>query len=261
MTVAVRRRMVHVAVLASGRDRPFETTLIDCIAYYFAYVNKRAKAPPPAMVRQHLLTQRLETTSQIRVLEVFRTVLTNRDRHFAETGEFLSAVRRANELGCAIVLGDFEDMLKRTGPKLMVECASAALSAGVPVIDGRTGRPVDPKEIMATVKFLQRDASARRDSIQIGRKLSNAEHRPRANNQPKAAKGTVMKADRTALLLEPVIQEISDELPPGKNLTPTILARALNERQMLSDRGNAWSRGTADRLLKRVETLRSARAK
>ena len=234
--------------------------MTSCIAYHFAYANKHMKKAPPSIIRQRYLTREFAAAGAFDIVETVEVVLTNRDRHFAGTAEFLGACRRAYERGWPLLLGDVEDMVKRTAPELMEDCVKLAYGSGAVIIDARSAGTFDLAALSSSIKILQREAVARRDNIRIGRRFSQAEPRPRADNQPKAARGTVVKANRQAAKLAPVVADIRAALPDGSRLTPTVLALALNERQIPTDRGNTWSAGTATRLLARIASMERVRA-
>ncbi len=225
-----------------------------CVVYHFAYSPRRSGKAPAALTQQAMYVRRFTKARGLEVIERFQARLTNRDRHFADTGEFRDAIHRAGGLGCPLVLGDVEDMLARTPPELIGDCARVLLDAGIAILDARTGHDIGDGQFRTIVTFALREAVRRRHAVKLGLKISKSERQPGGANQRKAARGAVLAANKRAEKLRPTVEEIRLSLPAGTLLTATVLARELNARSVLTDSGKSWSRNAADRLLDRLAT-------
>ena len=223
-----------------------------CVVYYFAYVNKRTPELPVAMARQLRFVHRFVDSKGLDIADKFPVLLTNRDRHFADTWEFRTAVERAKTLGAPLVLGDVEDMLTRTDPELIEDCIAVLLGTGISVFDARLALPLNRNDFRITFLFASREATRKRDNIDIGISIRKPVRKSGTSNQHRAARGTSLAAKRRAERVRPVVDEIRGMLPAGTELSATLLAKELNSRSILTDRGKPWSRNTADRLLNRL---------
>lgn len=220
-----------------------------CIVYLFSY----QPGPQRNVAALSLQAAPIKTLVASRALEVvgqFGEHPKNRDRHFADTGAFRRAVAQAKQLGCPVVLGDVLDMLSRTHPLMIPDCVSTLSTAGVTILNAATGVELEAKLLntMASVALIV--ATKRRRAGPV-RKPQDRESG--TSNQAKAARGSIHAADRRAERLRPHIGQI--RVSVSAPLTPTLLARELNAREVYTDRGRLWSPTTARDLIKRLENI------
>ena len=188
------------------------------------------------------------------VVEQFAEHLKNRDRHFADTGAFRRAVARAKEVGCPLVVGDLLEMLSRTHPRLIPDCIATLSSSEVVILNAKTGLELDARTLAKIAAFATVVATKRRPP-RLTREPKGAG--PGSANQVLATQGSITAADKRARRMAPQVEQIRAAI--GGQLTPTALARELNARGALTDRGNPWSATTARDLIKRLERIRSDR--
>jgi len=187
---------------------------------------------------------------------------TNRDRHFAETGEFFEAVRHAREGDGYLVVGNLLELLTATAPDEIVEALQAAHQPGVTLIDAVTGGPLQKGD--ATRMVATAIAQARRRRPRTNQKIEEPElggrqkRRSPASNQSRAARGAASAAQVRAERLRDDVEQILRTLPAGTRQTARMLSEQLNSRGIFTDRGNAWSPAAARNLLRRLELTPSA---
>jgi hypothetical protein len=229
-----------------------EENVPSCIVYVFAY-HSGPKRNAATLLRQTRPIKRLLHARGLQVEGKFGEFPKNRDRHFANSPAFRQAVAKAKALGCPLVLPDVTDMLSRTHHKLIPDCVERLAQAGVTILNAATGKALEPASLSVASDLATAVAISRRLPIRLGLRSQPRRERQGSSNQPKAAKGTVRAADKRARRLKPEVDAIRDSIPGP--LTPTVLARELNARSVLTERGNLWSPTTARNLIKRLADI------
>ncbi|WP_137152686.1 hypothetical protein [Devosia sp. FKR38] len=224
------------------------------VAYYFMYVRRRPQSKEEineTLKHQYLLFLTFNKLHKIAPIKSFYSILTNRDRHFAETEEFRNAVAfsLANEV--ALVVADLQTLLERTHPDRIDDAIHKLFSSGVTIKNAATGGEVgyEIRSIFAA------NATARgkqiRNSIRKG--LLNAETQtPPLRNQRKAAAGARRAADKRAERLRETVADIKASLGLKDPVSPTRLASELNSRNIPTPQGKIWTAAGAKNLLIRL---------
>ena len=226
-----------------------------CVPYYFAYVQKRP-APgetPRSIAAQIEVAGIFGKTQNYRAIKQFRCVLTNRDRHFAETLEFREAVQYATESDASLLFADLQSLLASTHPDQISGVLTAMAESGVPLFNATTGGALKSDDLERMVVTASRISSRRRVGIKEALNRSSSARQSVNTNQPKAARGAALAAQRNAERLRPIVESILAAQPEGTVLTPTVLVRALNARSVPTTRGGVWYVSGAKNLLARLD--------
>ena len=234
---------------------PREFSVKPCVAYHFSYVRSRPRSVQelPANIIHQITHVRMFVEEQsYEVKKQFIAIPTNRDHHFANTPQFRDAVSIAKAMDCPLVFGDIFTLLCATHPEQIVEAATTTSGAGVVIVNAKTRLVLRQGDMTGMVTAAMAVAVSRRMPIMRGlRKVEPRRQTGRAN-QMKAARGAAQAADTRALGLRPIVESIRSALPPGLQLTPTILARELNARAISTVSGKVWSVPAARNLLGRL---------
>lgn len=235
----------------------------DCVAYCFAYVRRRPKTNEErvaVVARQVGLIQAFGKNAGYKVVRWHIALRGNRNRHFAQTPEFQSAVELAKAMSAPLIVGVLFDLFCVTDPAMNSDAFRTLADCGVQIVDASSGRVFNAEDDAVMVHTARTVAAARRAPITRGISKSKTVKSAAPHNQAKAARGSAIAADRRALRLKPFVDEIRSELPRGEVLRPTLLARKLNGRALKTERGKDWSATTAKALIGRLERLSSSGA-
>lgn len=181
--------------------------------------------------------------------------LTNRHRHFAGVPEFKESVRIAAELGGHVIVGNMTELLVATAPELIPAAMAEVEKAGGIIIDAKTGHAVTQAWNKKVRSAVVTTAAARRLPILRGLQLSEPRKAKSTSNQPSASRGAALAADKFARLVRPEVERVKAELPASTQLTPTLLAKALNAQLVATARGGKWTGPSAKNLLARLDRL------
>lgn len=97
---------------------------------------------------------------------------------------------------------------------------------------------------------------SRSEAVKVGLRLAPTEKAPPPTaNYKHGNSANRLAADRRARRLRHFVLEEMARLPPGGELSPSVLAAALNAAGIRSARGGHWSHNTAKDLIARIGTL------
>lgn len=223
------------------------------VVYYFGYVQSKSKLrgdTPRTIMDQGRLVHVFEKVLGWKEPKPFTSLLTNRDRHFANTIEFRTAVAFAAKYKIPLVIADLYSLLRATHPDLISAAVSTVFGAGVRILNAAAGGEMNPATVATLVAAAKGAGLSIRNAIKKG--LPSGLPRSPTTNQVRAAHGAKRAADIRALNLKDVVNAIADEFAKERALSPTVLAKELNTRGILASRGGTWTAGSARNLLKRL---------
>jgi len=93
---------------------------------------------------------------------------------------------------------------------------------------------------------------AKSHTIRAGLSLVRRDHAASSENAARASAANASKADRRAADLRVLVERELATMPTGGILSPSVLARRLNEKGIAAPRGGAWSHNSAKNLLHRL---------
>lgn len=234
------------------------------VSYVFAYTNRRPASVAdvnalPAVQAQLLAIERYRLRSKaVSVGARQFDYSTTRKKPFDRLPNFRKAVAMAQEAGVPLVLGGIAELLRRTNADLIDDLASRLDIMAVPVIDAMAFKvwqeiPFGDRQLIRLEA--KSVASSRTKSICAGVSASTKDRQPSpARNQKHAVRRVQLNADKRASDQSDFVSALRSSLSPDIILTPSALAKALNDAGVPSARGKTWSFNAAKNLLNRIDT-------
>ncbi|UVK40996.1 hypothetical protein LHFGNBLO_002536 [Mesorhizobium sp. AR10] len=246
----------HSAVIAMTDRKQF-------VALCFSHVGRQPRTASelrklPWLNRQHRIIQHWAAASNYHLAATLFQTTTHTETVFTESAKFHTAVRLAGGLACPLVLADVLGLLSRTSTEKIVTCMQLLDSIAVDVWDA--SRNCTWQSLSFEVRNeLGRRAMAVRLSrtgpIRAGLKSAGTRKKPPADNWKRGNMANQTKADAFARELAEFVRSQMAKLVPGAKVSPSALARSLNEAGVLSPRSGLWNHNSARNLLERVEKL------
>lgn len=235
------------------------------VAFVFSHVRKKASSDQeavrvPWVRRQLVLINRWAARENVVVAKWVVAMPTYRKSAFALVTEFRAALDRAHRDNSSLVLADIPELLCRSHIDHIPACVDQLLKAGVPVIDAASGREWSSLTTDELYNVTLQAAATRRsrsravkDGLTLAGKKAGA---PPTSNGRRGARAQKNRADNAALQhLDFVLSERAKQ-PPGEQLSPSALARALNEAGHAAPRSTGWSHNSAKNLIQRLVALK-----
>ncbi|MFI5408065.1 hypothetical protein [Kaistia sp. UC242_56] len=234
------------------------------VRYVFAYTNRRPKSPDEVfslpVVRAQLLaiSRYQQTSSRDPIGSIQFDYATTRKKAFDLLPNFRKAVGMAQQSNGALVLGGIGELLRRTNPELIADIASRLDGLSVPVIDAMTLKTWNElSNADRSLIYLEAKSAAllRTGSIRAGISASTKERQsPPTQNQKRAVRAVELYAEKRASDLSVFVESLRSTLSSNGTMTPSVLAKALNDAGVPSARGKTWSFNAAKNLLRRLDT-------
>ena len=254
--VAVENTKV-CSVFSMMSDRPV-------VAYVYARVQSllplKAALERSAWLRgQVKQIQHWADTHGFTVVRWFFRMSTYSGTAFPRTAEFSQALAAARDAGSALVLADIRELLSRTARDKIERSIIDLDTAGVEILDAsrnkawrsltKTNRFVSRQQIMAA--NLARSRPAKNAITERGRSFAART----TENWRRGNAANRVRADRHAQQHASFVLAEKSKLPAGVPLSPTALARSMNEAGLLTSRFRPWSHNAAKNLIQRLQRL------
>ena len=208
--------------------------------------------------RQHALIKDCAARNNA-ALKLFANWTTNRQRRFSATNDFRRAVESAVRSNGSLILGDIAELLRRTSFDQIVLCIDELSRTGVPTLDAASGRlfsSFDSVELSEMTRQAGRERKARSQAVKDGLALAGKPKKaPPRSNGIRGGNAYKLKADRSALRLADFVRGEMAKLPPGADMSPSALAKALNAAGIPATRSSTWGHNSARNLLRRLTAL------
>jgi hypothetical protein len=234
------------------------------VAYIFTWVRKKPRSVSELnqaawAKRQKVATLKFARSHHLSISKTLVGVTTYRKKAFVHTQEFQDAVRLAGERDADLVLADIAELLARGPSDRVAECIEALDKIEVEIWDathGRLWRSFTELQRVHLTLLASQVHTSRSNAIRAGLKLSKGvkESPPRENGRRGNASAR-RDADAFAKRHAGFVKSEQAKLAIGKKLSPTSLARALNDADIPSRRGGRWSHNAAKDLMQRQEAL------
>jgi hypothetical protein len=233
------------------------------IAFEFAYCAKRPKSAHDLnrnawLLRQRRLILSFATASNRPIAKEFIDTPTYRGTTFAQSAKFHEATAFAIAQNGDLVVGDVQELLRRTPGEKILGCVKVLDGSDVEIYDATLKSSWSSLSHPRRQEILlnaARERSARSEAVKFGLKLAG---KKRKAPRPDALEGSRMnriKADNAAARLREFVGVQKQKLEPGTSLSPSALAKALNEANIPSSRGGNWTYNSAKNLMVRLEQL------
>ena len=236
------------------------------VAYSFAYVGRQLHSPDEVNANATLMRQLAAQlifgkASGRRILQKVPDWSTYRMTPFVSRENFRHAVELARRSGADLLLGNIRELMARTPYDRISECADVLDALDIEVWDASLGctwhsMSGDKRESIIVNAALERHSRSK--AVKVGLQLSEAEKTTVRNSNYKHGNRANRRNanERAHKLRNFVLAEIA-KLPTGEELSPSALARVLNDAGVASARGGRWSHNTAKDLLARIGALRA----
>jgi hypothetical protein len=243
----------HSAVIAMIDQKQF-------VAFCFSHVGRQPRTASelrklPWLNRQHRIILHWAAASNYHLADTLVQTATHSGTAFTEGVKFHTAVRLAGELACPLVVADLLDLLSRTSDQKIEACMNLLDSIVVDVWDASRNNT------WRSLSFEGRNELGRRAMvvklsrgrpIRAGLKAASTRKKPSTNNWEKGNLANQTKADSFARQQADFVRREIAKLLPNVELSPSSLARALNEAGRLSPRSGLWHHNSAKNLIERV---------
>jgi hypothetical protein len=235
------------------------------VAFVFCHVAKKPGSLKetmhvPWVTRQLIVIKNWAARENVVIAKTVIATPTYRKSAFALAAEFRSAVASASCGNSSLVLADISELLSRTSFDHIASCIEQLVKAGVPIVDATAGRELgsltsDELKNIARHAGAARNAKSRavKDGLILAGKRGNA---PPRSNGKRGARVQRTKADNAALRHLDFIRSEQAKLPAGAQLSPSALARALDEAGHTAPRSQAWSHNSAKNLIRRLVAMK-----
>lgn len=204
----------------------------------------------PAVARQLNALTRFTKLNGVRIVRSFVDTATYRNSVFTNSPIFTQAVAFADDRRIPLLIADVAHLIGETGKSAFL--AMTSLDAhGELIFDVSSGhywREFDGAKRLPIV------GAAKSQIRTPAKRIGNAAEIDRTASQRRGATANRTNADRRSAQLKPIVEAFEASLPDGQALSPSMLARHLNELELRSARGGKWSHNTAKRLLERVRS-------
>lgn len=230
------------------------------VGFVFTYTNHRPRPiedlqAHPWVRLQSAMIQSFTKGRGLELSAIHGGLLVGRRKAFVDADEFRTVVEVARTIDADLVVGDMQELLSRTPASLIDHAIERLGQLDVSVWDARRGESwtsLDPARQGAIVGFARIASTTKSHSIALGLKMSKVKRTASAANAGKASNAYARQAARRAEELREFVTSQQLMLPAGTLLSPTVLARRLNEEGIPSARGGDWSLNAAKNLLKRL---------
>jgi hypothetical protein len=184
---------------------------------------------------------------------------TCRGAAFFHSPKFREAKARAIAQGADMVVADIQELLRRTPERKILACVTELDDPHVEIYDALLGRswsslPIRNREEMLVNSTRERLARSR--AVKAGHLLGKKERRAPRTNALNGSRANKLKADKAAIRLAEFVRNEERQLAPSASLSPSALARALNEADISSSRGGKWTHNAAKNLIARLKRLK-----
>jgi len=234
------------------------------VAYCFAYVGRQLRSQDEVNANATLMRQlaaqlAFGRASGRRILEKVPDWSTYRLVYFVSREKFRHAVEVARSSGADLLLANIRELMARTPYDRISECANVLNSLDIEVWDaslGRTWHSMSGDERKFLILGAAQERQSRSKAVKVRLQLSGAQKTavPNSNYKHGNRANRLNAYERAHRLRNLVLAEIA-KLPMGEELSPSALAKALNEAGVASARGGRWSHNTAKDLMARIRAL------
>lgn len=233
------------------------------VAFYFSHVGRQPRTASELrklawLNLQRRMIQHWAAANNYHLAHTPFKTTTNTETAFTESLEFRTALRRAGELKCSLVMADISESLSRTPAEKIVGCVKVLDSLLVDIWDVRSDDHWRSLSSEIRNKLINRAVVvrvSREKSIRGGLSSTGTRKKPSADNWKRGNLANQTKADAFARPLADFVRSQKAKLMPGAKVSPSALAHALNEAGVLSPRSGLWNHNSARNLLERVEKL------
>ncbi|MER8857018.1 hypothetical protein NKI09_05065 [Mesorhizobium sp. M0757] len=233
------------------------------VAFYFSHVGRQPRTLSelrnlPWLNLQRRMIQHWASANNYHLAHTLFKKTTNTETAFTESLEFRTALRRAGELKCSLVMADISESLSRTPAEKIVGCVKALDSILVDIWDVRRNDHWRSLSLEMRNNLMNRAVTvrvSREKAIRNGLRTAATRKKPSADNGKRGNSANQAKADAFARELAGFVGSQKAKLTPDAKISPSALAHALNEAGVLSPRSGLWKHNSAKNLLERVEKL------
>ncbi|MDQ6434357.1 hypothetical protein RB623_09880 [Mesorhizobium sp. LHD-90] len=238
-------------------------SVLQVVVFVFAYVRRAPRSNKDLAAVSSVRAQRAsillgQKLGDIEIIHERYSWTTNRRSPFCERPEFHMAIREAKKAGAAIAVADIASLLAEAPANKIQDCEHALNNCTVDIWDQRLRRRWQSVPDVARTAILATAAhtrNTRSNLVKLGLLKAGEARSVKHSNFRNGTQGNIQRADRMALRLKDVVLAENAKLPPGSALSPSALARSLNDQNITSPRGGRWSHNTAKALLDRVLLL------
>jgi hypothetical protein len=236
------------------------THQLQLVEFAFSRVKQKPRSSADLNASAWLVEQTLQIQhwAKLNGYKIVLTVVgttTSTKPAFAKTVEFRQAIKKATQLGCDLVVADVGELLNRTASDQIVECEAIVNAAPVNIWDAT--RSSIWSSLPANIRLgMVRSAIVRRKSRSSGaRGRKAASDAPAVEHRRRGALINSKKASAAARRHADFVKAEISKLAPGAVLSPSRLARALNDAGIPPSRSFEWGHNSAKNLLRRLEEL------
>lgn len=234
------------------------------IGFMFSRLNRKPRSAKDLSGNAWLMNQRRQIVGWLLatggdVVETIVGTTTSTKPAFAKSPEFRRAIQRAIDTGADIVLADIQEMLGRSDAKQILDSVHILDAAPVNIWDASRNT------VWASLSSEMRSAvmikaiavrASRSKTIKAGvRRRAMPPKAPADNDRQRGASANRKKADMKARRLADFVNAERKKLTLGEELSPSRLAKALNDAGIQPDRAAAWGHNSAKNLVRRLASL------
>lgn len=208
--------------------------------------------------QQHKIIQRWAAANSFELAHTEWGTTTHAGTAFSDSVKFREAVRLASARAYPLVMADISELLSRTPVEKIVGCVKALDSLSIDIWDVSRNGLWTSLSLETKKNMINRAAAirvSRAKPIRVGLRSAATRKKPSANNWERGNLANQTKADAFARQLADFVRSHTAKLVPGSKVSPSALARALNEVGVLSPRSGLWNHNSARNLLERLEKL------
>lgn len=230
------------------------------VGFVFTYTNRRPRRVEelqthPWVRLQTVMVHAFAKRQAHELRMIHAGFLVGRRKAFMDADEFRLAVELARKNDADLVVGDLQELMSRTPAGLINHVIEQLGRLEVGMWDARRGEswtPLDPARREAIAGLARIASTTKSHTIAQSLKMSQVKRPGSAANAARASSAYARQAARRAEALREFVASQQSTLPAGAPLTPTMLARRLNEEGIPAARGGKWSLNAAKNLLKRL---------
>jgi hypothetical protein len=193
-----------------------------------------------------------------KIAKSFIDTPTYRRATFIRSPQFREAKAYAIVHNADVVVADIQELLRRTPAGEIQDCVAVLDSPEVEIYDASLRSTWSSLSISRRQEIMVnsiRERGSRSEAVKVGLSLGKKEHRASKGNGLKGSHANKVKADNRAKRLSEVVRAEEQKLAPGAPLSPSALAKVLNEAGELSPMGGKWSHNSAKNLIARLRQL------
>ncbi|MCR4523083.1 recombinase family protein [Bosea sp. 47.2.35] len=235
------------------------------VSFIFAIAGKmprdqKAAERIPAVATQASMLARRCRANNLAGKALHLAITTYRPSVFVDHPEFVLAVQAAQKLGAELLLADPFSFMRNLESEAAFRCMTILDALPIGITNAHDGRPWASYSTAEkqSLYFFASSATSVHGSV-IKRRLRKAikpKNQASAEAQERGRATLSRNADRRAFELKTTIERIRNEVGDAE-LSPTAVAKELNQLGHTTARGHAWSTTTAKRLLHRLKQMQA----